>query len=447
MKKHAIVIGGSVAGLCAAKVLTQHFEQVTILERDVYPQDADFRKGTPQARHPHILLNRGQLIMEELFPGFTQQVIEQGAVPVNFGQNMKWNMNGQWRPTFDSSVNTVACSRIVLEGTLRRYLIEHPQISFIQEAEVTGLLTDTDKKQVQGVQIRLRGDNNRTVTLDAEMVVDTSGRESRAPEWLQTLGYDAPQETTVDSKTAYTTRIFACPPNYTGPATMYVQHGAPYQKRGGVFVMMEGNRLHLSLVGVMGEAAPTDEEGFMDFARSLPAPELYEIIKDMEPLSDIYGYRRAATRLRHYDMLERYLENFVLLGDSVLAFNPIYGQGMTVAAMSAYELKACLAEQGEDLTGLAETFQKRLMGVITPAWQLNASEDGKWFPADENQPLDQEARLMMKYMDKVMEAASINPVITDAVYRVMNMVEAPTIFFRPDIVLQVMDAVTATANV
>lgn len=445
--QHAIVIGGSIAGLSAARILTEFFEQVTIIERDLYPEGVEPRKGTPQSRQPHAILKRGQLNFEELFPGFTDELMAHGAINFNMGNEVRWHMMGQWRPQYKSEMECLGCSRPLIETTIRRRMFAHPQVRFIQEAEVIGLETSADNKQVAGVRVRLRGENNRETSFQADLVVDTSGRSSNAPEWLTALGYAAPEETIIDGKAGYATRIFKRPTSHveSGLRTLYLQPLAPNHKRGAIMLPIEGGELcYLTLIGFGGDYPPTDEAGFLEYARSLPTPEIYDFINESEPVTPIIGYRNLNNRLRHYDKLETYLEGFLALGDSAFAFNPVYGQGMSIASVTAIELRACLTEhlaQRSDLIGLAENFQKRLPALLAIPWQMSTGEDLNWFPAENPAPLDPEVRMMGQYMEKVMIATMSNPNVTDAFYKVMNLMESPNIFFRPDIVLQVMDAV------
>ncbi len=441
--KHAIVIGSSMAGLVSARVLTNHFERVTIVERDVLAQTVQFRKGVPQGRHPHMLLKRGQLILEELFPGLNAELKADGAVSVNMGLDAAWYVMGAWRPRYQSELDINGCSRPMLETAVRRKLEANPKVTFMSQNEVVGLQTDPHRQQATGVVMRSReGASMAETSLAADLVVDASGRDSRAPQWLEELGYNPPRETVVNAFPGYATRIYEIPNDFPLDwKILYVQPTPPHGKRGGIILPMEGNRWQATLIGMSQDCPPTDEEGYMEFARSLPGSRFYEVISAAKPVSPIVGYRRAENRLRHFDEMQRWLENFVVLGDAVYAFNPVYGQGMSTAAISAMELEQCLQNQRENglgLNGLAEAFQKKLIEVISFPWQLATGEDMRWDETEGKQVNpDPSAALMQNYFDQVMWATTRNPNVLDAFYRVQNMIEAPSIFFRPDIVLQV----------
>ena len=440
--KHAIVIGASIAGLVTGRVLADYFDKVTIIERDQEIDEADFRKGVPQARHPHVLLKRGEQIIEELFPGLGRQLKDQGAIPINMGNEVAWFTFGGWRPPYESSIINLACSRPMLETAIRRRLSGLSNVSFKAGWEVTGLQTDPSHTRASAVKIRSRAGNHDQQLIEADFIVDASGRESHAPEWLESLGYIPPTETYIDAFPGYATRIYKRPANFQGRWKMlYIQPTPPADTRGGIIIPLEGDRWHATLIGMSQDYPPTDEAGYLRFARSLTNLEMYEALKEAEPLTPIIGFRSGSNRLRHYAQLPRFLENFVVLGDAAYSFNPVYGQGMAVAAMSAYELGNCLQERqnkNERLAGLAEQYQQRLLGVIHLPWQIATGEDMRW-PKTTGAELnsDPAAALMQNYLTQVMFTTTKNPAVTEAFYRVMNILDDPNIFFRPDLVLQV----------
>ena len=439
--EHAVVIGGSIAGLVSAQVLSRYFERVTVIERDRYPQDVDYRKGVPQATQPHILLQRGQMILEQLFPGTTDDLVAAGAVPVNMGADLRWFVLGSWRPVFESSVNILGVSRPLLETTIRRKIAANPRVMFMQDATAVGLETDAERTRATGVKIshRFMGE----LTVSADLVVDSSGRATKAPKWLAELGYVAPEKTEVDALAGYAARYYEVDPSVEWKA-LYVQQTPVSGSRGGVVLPIEGNRWHVALTGMGGDYPPNDEAALLEFARTLPTPEIYQVLKNARPVGPIVAFRHAENRLYHYDQLPRYLENFLALGDAVFAFNPVYGQGMTVAAVSAVNLDETLAEQAtfaENLAGLAERFQKRLGATLAMPWQLATGEDMRWpnTEIDGFVPVPDEAALQMRaYLDKVFLAANRNPAVLEVFMKVQNMVESPAAFFQPEMMQMVM---------
>ncbi len=449
--KHAVVIGSSIAGLTAARVLTDHCEYVTIIERDIAPTAQEFRKGVPQARHPHILLKGGEQVLEGLFPGLRQELLDNGALPINMGCDMDWFMLGEWRKKFSSAIINVACSRPLLESAIHSRLMVHPKVTFMQESEAVGLIVDESKTRVAGIRIRSRRD--QTITeIEAELVVDASGRDSDTPRWLNSLGFPAPVETSVTSKPGYATRIYAIPENFKETwKAIYIQPSAPNHTRGAIIVPMEGNRWHATVFGMAGDYPPTTEAGFLEFAQSLPDQRIYEAIKDAMPLTDVWSFRRGENRLRHYEQLSRYLEGLLVFGDAVYALNPVYGQGMTVAALGAMEMDKCLREQETaqpegDLSGLAKSFQKRLASVIAGPWQLATGEDRRWNVDENIAPLDFPTRMIQNYMGKLFQVSLTDISVTEAFFHVQQMLKPPTSLFRLDILWKVLSARSVDAK-
>ncbi|GAB4191923.1 MAG: hypothetical protein OHK0022_05830 [Roseiflexaceae bacterium] len=443
---HAIVIGGSIAGLLAARVLSEHFAQVTLVERDDPREQGEYRKGVPQARHPHALLLRGQREMEALFPGLTEELKAQGVEEANLGLHVRHFLYTGTRIPYESIYTVLCVSRPLLEQTVRRRVLDIDNVVLRPRVQAVELVANAEGTAVAGVRLRPIGDHQlgETSLLEADLVLDASGRDSRAPEWLAALGYEPPAEIVVSADVSYTSRIYRRPAD--GPRDiklLSIQPQAPGLPRGAVMTLLEGDRWHLTLVGMVGDHAPTDEEGYLEFIRSLSTPLLYDLVKDAEPLTPIVGYRRVENRDRRYGELPRYLEGFVVMGDAALALNPIYGQGMTVAAISGGVLAQQIREQreqhaGAGLDGFAQRFQTNLAEAIAGAWQMAANEDQRWIDLREDRPVDPAAAMMQRYMGQVLNATLTMPAVAEAFFGVLQMVAPPTDFFRPDIVLQVM---------
>ncbi len=377
---HAVVIGSSVAGLTAARILADHFDRVTVVERDVWPAAPDFRPGVPQARHAHLLLKRGQLILEKQFPGLIEDLTARGASLID-AKSTAYSADGVQYDFVDS----LACSRPLLESVIFERLSRQPNVRFIQNHDVLGLEVSPHGRQVTGVRLRRRSDWSRFESrLAAELVVDASGRGSKAPQWLAELGYIPPRETTVSAFSGYTSRIYQRPAGMkAGWTMMRIDRTPPDQTRGGMILPLEGNRWHVTVVGMGRDYPPADEAGFLAFARSLPNPSLVEAIQAAEPLTELYSFRGTQNRLRHYEKLPRYLEGLLVCGDAACSLSPVYAMGMTAAAIGSRSLATCLAEQPVgSVTGLARRFQQQLHRDIAPVWRAVTGSDQLW-PATE----------------------------------------------------------------
>jgi 2-polyprenyl-6-methoxyphenol hydroxylase-like FAD-dependent oxidoreductase len=438
----AIVIGGSITGLLAARALLNHFDRVTILERDHFPQGSGPRKGTPQARFIHVLLVRGQRILEEYFPGIDAELESAGAPCIDWTADLLWHSETGWANRFPSGRTSRNCSRDLLDWTIRRRLAADPRVDFQEGCEVIGLLSERGRSRVTGVRIRRRRGSTSGLleeTLPASLVVDASGRSSRAPEWLEALGIPAPEETTVNAYLGYATRWFCPPPGFRGDwKILMIRSQPPHNSRGGVISQVEGGRWIVGLSGVGKDYPPTDETAFLEFARSLADPILYELIKDAEPVSSIHGYRRTENRLRHYERLPGWPEGFVALGDAVCAFNPVYGQGMTVAALGASALDHCLAAQGIDRPGMARGFQRRLAKINKTPWLMATGEDFRW-PITEGSRPGPASHLIHSYMDRVILLAARKPEVQLRFLEVAHLLRPPAELFQPALALQVLN--------
>jgi 2-polyprenyl-6-methoxyphenol hydroxylase-like FAD-dependent oxidoreductase len=287
---------------------------------------------------------------------------------------------------------SMTSSRPLLDTTIYRRLLAHPKVQVVQESEVVGLISDSENQRISGVQLQSRrGLVRNKSTLAADLVVDASGRHSVAPEWLVSLGYEPPKESTIDAFSGYATRIYRRPVGFNESwKTMYIRPTPPNGTRGGLIMPIEGDRWYVTLIGMNGDYPPTDEDEFLAFARNLPTSRLYEAIKDAEPLTKPFGYRHTANRVRHYDDLPRYLEGFVVAGDAVYILNPVYAQGMTASLMGSQALESSLEEQQNqnNLTGLAQNFQTRLTQNVAGAWKMATREDRRWPSTEVTEQLD-----------------------------------------------------------
>ena len=378
---HAVVIGSGIAGLTAARVLTDYFRQVTVVDRDGLPDPVDFRHGVPQTRHAHRLMPRGQMILEQQFPRLVEELLGLGAVPVEASKELVVDYDGTSR-TARARENwiSLSASRPLLESTLYGRLAAVRGVEMLHGYTVARLQTDASGERVTGVWLQCRRCDTREVEVTANLVVDASGRNSKAPQWLQDLGYTPPEEWSVDSFVGYATRCYERPDDADESwTTLYVQPTPPDGTRGGLIIPVEGNRWHVTLVGVGGDYPPLDEDAFLEFARSLPTPALYEAIRDARPLSSPSGFRRAASRVRRYDRLPRYLEGFLVFGDAAYILNPIYAQGMTAAAIGSQALDESLARQPDgSLYGLSRAFQQHLSRSLGRLWQMVTTQDWQW---------------------------------------------------------------------
>lgn len=432
---HGLVIGGGIAGLLAAKVLLNHFESVTIVERDRLSEQPGTRPGVAQTVHSHGLLKLGSNILEQLFPGLQAELVAAGAILADPIADTLVISKQDAYPRCASDLTLPYCSRSLLEWLIRRRLYQSDRLEFLDFTQVIKLLTDETNSKITGLQLRDR-DTLQQEELTANLIVDASGRQSSAPKWLDELGYSAPAETKVDAHFGYTTRWYERPQQLDidwKRLGVFGHH--PHNSRSGVLIEVEGDLWTLSLYGYNRDYAPTDEAGFLEFARSLSNPIIYEVIKDAKPISPIYSYRNTQNRLRHYERL-KLPEGFVVMGDAAFAFNPFYGRGMTAAAMGALELDRCLARQFRsraDLVGLSDRFQKQLAHTLQIPWRRATNSDRIWLlPREEKtaKKLNWIEGFSQRYWQEFEVLRKTNPKIYHNMMEVHHMVRTSTFIYR-----------------
>ena len=444
-EKHAVVLGGSLAGLLAARVLADHFEHVTLIERDVYTENCETRRGIPQANHVHGLLARGRQIIEELFPGVQDEMIAAGAPVVDMANEIAWFTRAGWGVRFPSEFKVLAFTRPLLDLHVRRRLSQNPRVEIRDNTDVLRLIPGASKNQVAGVLICPRSsDSDRRVAkeLRADLVVDATGRASRAPRWLSELGYAAPAETIIDAHLGYASRLYRIPEGFNCDwKCAYVQSAPPQRKRGAILFSVEDNRWLVTLTGGGGDHPPSDEAGFLEFARSLPVSTIYDAMCAAEPISPIKTHRATQNRVRRFDNAEL-PDNFLLLGDAVCAFNPVYGQGMTIASLGALTLQKNLIEQRRlhpdgNLIGLSRRFQKQLAKVNEAPWLMATGEDYRYRETEGGAPTAM-TRFMHRYMDQVIQLSTHSVTVRRVLMRAFNILVPPTALFHPQVLFRVL---------
>ena len=435
----AIVIGGSMSGLLAARILSDHFDTVTVIERDTLPENAEYRSGTPQAHHLHALLAHGQRLMEDMFPGLQQDFDDAGAIRMRWGLDTTTRVASGWIDKFDANIESHVISRITLEWVIRQRIYKIPNIQFMTEQQVNHLLTNDSKTQVVGVHMTSRK-TREDQDLYANLVVDASGRSSKTMAWMEELGYVAPSETVINSYLGYATRWYELPEDTDYDWISLLMQSNPKEGlyRGGGILIVEGNRLVVTVAGMNKDYPPTDEDEFLEFTKSLAEPTIYEVIKDLKPISPIYGYRRTENRLRHYEKLDRIPQGFIVMGDAVCGFNPIYGQGMTSAAIQANQLSELFNKSG--VTGVINnplSFQKRVAKAVNGAWLMATGEDLR-YPGTDGATPNMIDRATQRYMDWMVLVMTHDTILATAFMNAMNLTIHPLQLFHPKYAMRVL---------
>jgi 2-polyprenyl-6-methoxyphenol hydroxylase-like FAD-dependent oxidoreductase len=440
---HALVVGAGMAGLAAAQALSRHVERVTLIERDDLPDRPTSRAGVPQGRHAPALQPGGLAALERLVPGFGADLVAAGAVPIGLPADLLWLTPAGWMTRFPSCDRHVfmSASRELIEWTFRRRVLEAPQVVVRSGLEVRGL--EVDRGRVRGVAVRSRraGAEGPEVTIEADLVVDASGRRSPAPAWLAAHGVAPPDETTVDTRIAYASRVYrrtaGDTPGWKGALIQAAPPGAP---RAGVLQPLEGSRWLLTLTSSGDDEPPTDEVGFLAFAHTLRSLDVARVVARAEPLGPIAGYTRTSSRRRWFEREPRSLDGFLAVGDALCAVNPVHAQGMSVAALAAEALDRRLAEHlagRRDLAGFSAPTQRAVARAGDGAWRLAAAaEGGHRGRGRRRAPGAVRAAARARYFRAVAEAALVDARVNAAQIDVIGLLAPPRSLLRPGVAVR-----------
>ncbi|GHJ43044.1 FAD-binding monooxygenase [Catellatospora sp. TT07R-123] len=428
-RDRALILGGSIAGLFAAQALAGAYREVLVVDRDALIGTTGLRRATPQSFHAHGLLARGQQAIEELFPGITDEFAADGVPVGDVGSDLRWVINGRRLRQTSIGLTCLATPRTVLEDGVRTRVSALPNVRLLEHCDIVGLTTTADRRRVTGAQVFHQADA-RSEVLTADLVVDATGRGSRTPLWLSELGYQPPAEERVKIGLGYATRNFRMPAGLLGKDIGYIVAQTPSHPRGAVLArerrLPDGSdRYVLSLNAHAGDHPPADPAGFLEYARSVPVPEIYAAVRDAEPLNDIQTYRFPATQWRHYEKLTAFPAGLLLIGDSVASPNPVYAQGNTLSALAALALRTQVADGGEP-------DPRRYFAAITPniqaAWDVNLAGDLR-YPEIEGRRTPK-LRIASAYINKVQRAAAHDDALTEAFLRAAGLVDPPQALFK-----------------
>lgn len=426
----AVVLGGGMAGLLAARVLADAYSEVLVVDRDKLIGVSGPRRGVPHGRHAHALLARGQQILDELFPGLTAELGAAGVPAGDLACDLRWYFNGQRLQPGHTGLLSVSATRPVLESYVRQRVSALPNVGFAERCDILAPAT-APSGRVAGVLVR-HADDGLEERIAADLVIDATGRGSRTPAWLAELGYQRPDEDKVKIGLAYTTRHFRLRSDPYGTDLSINPVASPANPRGAFFPKLPGDKSMLSLTGILGDHPPTDHEGFLAFAKSLPVPDIYEAIRDAEPLDDPVTFQFPASIRRRYERLTRFPEGLLVMGDGVCSFNPVYGQGMTVAAIEAITLRDHL-DHGRPKP---RQFFRDISRAIDAPWDISASGDLSFPDVEGRRTL--KVRLGNAYIARLHAAAAHDGRLTASFMRAAGLVDPPQALMRPSVVLRVL---------
>jgi 2-polyprenyl-6-methoxyphenol hydroxylase-like FAD-dependent oxidoreductase len=433
VKGQAVVIGGSLGGLFAARVLSARFDSVVILERDDLERSGEGRRGVPQGRHAHALLESGQNLIFDWFPGIGDELIDGGAEPVYPGRELYWHQGGGLRAEFPFDKSGPVCSRPFLEEAVRARVEKIDNVELRTGVHATQLTTTADKTQVTGVALEDDG-----TTLDAALVLDCTGRSGLSLKWIESLGYALPTVEEVGMDMRYTTRVFARDGAPIEGRKVAIEIGGMPEARLGACFPMEGKRWMVTLCGYHGDHAPSDDDGFLAYAKSLPGEFVARVVATCKPLSDFRTHRLPTGQRRRVDKMTVVPAGWALLGDAVASFNPIYGQGMSCAALQARSLGDVVDGHGVVDAELTRKIHKGAIKATKDAWALSTGGDLAHPKTTGKRPPG--SALITRYVNRAAVAAHSDPVVAAQFSSVGNLMAPVASMLSPKIARRVLFA-------
>lgn len=417
------------AGLLTGRVLADGFRNVTIIDRDPLPDEAVVRRNVPQANHVHVLLEPGRVILEDLFPGYGEELLSSGGLVIDAATDLKYYQQGDFLAESPNRLPMYCASRPLFEHVVRQRLTARDDVTLRFECRATDYDINSTASQINGVQVTHT--DGRTETLAADVVVDATGRTSRTPKWLERHHYAPPVEEEVQVDLAYTTTVLERP---STDRRAFLIVPSPPVTRGGTAIPIENDRWIVTLFGLHGDHPPTDAAGIEKFAQRLPTREIYSLLEKHQRLSEgVHHYPFPSSLRRRYEDLHRFPEGLLVTGDAIASFNPIYGQGMSVAALDALQLHHALASGG--VTDLASRFFDRVGDVIDTIWRMTVGADFEFPQTKGAKPPGTD--LLNCYLSNVIETAQTNGQVSEQYARVLRLEQPATALFSPSVVWQV----------
>jgi 2-polyprenyl-6-methoxyphenol hydroxylase-like FAD-dependent oxidoreductase len=422
---HVVVIGGGIGGMCAARVLSDHFERVTLIERDELPEGAAHRKGVPQSRHPHGLLDRGRRELSALFPGLDDSLHERGGLDLDAGLELATLNPEGWAKRRRTGHQMLFASRLLIESVIRDRVKKNPRVKFIEGTEVTALLFAAgDTSRVTGVATRKIADSSAS-RLEADLVVDCSGRSSRATEWLAGAGNPEIEVEVVDAQAGYSTCWYQAPPADQRPANwwwkgIFLNPSSKPTREEDYYVALilpiEGDRFLLTLASWGGRTLPADHKSFAALCGRLRSPIVAEALAIAKPISAIFHRKGMQNIWKHYEKSTG-PAGFVAMADAVCAFNPVYAQGMTSASVCAQILGKLGAEMDPLAKNFPATFYQRQAEFAKMPWDLSVARDRQAL----GQNPGSEGAMGGEAWERILREGAGVPVIAEALFNVINL--------------------------
>jgi len=419
--KRAVVLGGSMAGMLAARILSDAYREVTIVERDSLSGEPSARRGVPQGHHVHVLLEAGRAILGDLFPGYGEDLIQAGGLIIDVGDELRHYERGGFLARPATRMEMYCASRPLIEAVVRDRLLNSEGVELRSDCQFTEYLTGSNASAIEGVRVRDGGEDD----LPADLVVDATGRTSRTPKWLSEHGYPSPTTDEVHVDVNYSSIRLERPRD--DRQMLFAPQSAPRTIGGAAFPVEDGEWL-VTLGGMHDSDPPAEADAFREYAARLPIDGIEELLREYETISDgVDQYPFPSNRRQYYEDLDHFPDGLVVIGDAIASFNPIYGQGMSVAALESMQLHKTLATP--DTGPLGPRFFDAAEEVVDIAWSMAVGADMEFNAT--NGPEPRGATLFNRYLSRLIRQAHTDGRLSEAFYRVVGMETAPTALLQP----------------
>lgn len=433
-QNRAVVVGAGLSGLLTARVLSDVYDQVTVIDRDILPAGPTIRRGVPQGRHAHGLLAAGCAAVDDLLPGFTRDAVQAGALRVDLQQDVHWFCAGHRLCPAPSGLHGLVASRPLIEDVIRSRVAARPGVQIVAGCDAVGLASAGRGQRVSGVTILPRRDGSASSVLPADLVVDATGRSSRAPLWMAELGYHGPAEEQCGLGASFASRLYRREPGAIGGRAGSIVIAGPGSPQGAMLLAQEGGTVVLTAVSLGGAEPPADDISLLAFSKELPSPDVREVTSSATRLSKIVRLRYPRGIWRRYDQLTRFPAGFLVTGDALCSLSPVHAQGMSVAALEAVLLRDLLREGPQQL---APRFFTAAAGLLGVPWAITRGPDRPCSgpPGDRDGPAD-----FNGYLSRLYRATARDPALAGALLRVASLVDPPDVLFTQETRDRVRDA-------
>lgn len=435
MFNKAIVIGGSIAGKLAAKALSNAFKEVIIIEAGERWNGKSSRKRVPQSNHPHVLLKGGEKAIEELFPNITNELIEAGSVVHNFTRDLKWHQFGLWKQPFTGEVHMIQQSRFLLEWHIQKRIDQVSNITIKYETVIEGLLIDGKCNKVCGVKAKCL-ETGTQEEIQADIVVDASGFGSKSIAWLREYNIEV-QEEKARIDLFYTTRMFKLKENEKlDYCNTLMSPSFPDNPYGVLIQTIEDNRYFVTFSGYANEKAPQTDGEFYNFAENLSISNVTDFLNKAEAISHIKTYKIPYQVRRRFDLVDNLPERLLIVGDAHCRFDPVFGQGVSVAAMEAHQLQVLLQRKQKLDKAFTQQFYKETAHIIQTPWEMTTTEISRHPQLKRELTIKQKFQLW--YTKQIYQLSAIDSDVYIRLVRVMNLIRSPLHLFHPKVLFAVL---------